>query len=285
VGEVVFVREALDTVNKHLFLPRQSQALGLLWKKAQAEGEPVLRRTLLFLFEQAIPTMTVQNRFQPQGYKQVNKYLPGVYYVPSQHCEISLWYAIEARGERLGRTLAKLGSTRDAGIITTGDAGRLAAPTNCADFIFTDPPFGENIFYADLNIVVESWHRVLTEPPPEAIVDKAKEKGLPEYQQLMHRCFEEYCRALKPGRWMTVVFHNSKNAVWNAIQEAMLAAGFVVADVRTLDKQQGSYRQVTSTAVKQDLVISAYKPTAGWSGASRSPGGRRRGCGSSSAPT
>ena len=68
---------------------------------------------------------------------------------------------------------------------------------------------------------------------------------------------------LKPGRWMTVVFHNSKNAVWNAIQEAMLAAGFVVADVRTLDKQQGSYRQVTSTAVKQDLVISAYKPTHG----------------------
>jgi hypothetical protein len=51
--------------------------------------------------------------------------------------------------------------------------------------------------------------------------------------------------------------------VWNAIQEAMLAAGFVVADVRTLDKQQGSYRQVTSTAVKQDLMVSAYKPNGG----------------------
>ena len=37
----------------------------------------------------------------------------------------------------------------------------------------------------------------------------------------------------------------------------------MVADVRTLDKQQGSYRQVTSTAVKQDLVVSAYKPNGG----------------------
>ena len=37
----------------------------------------------------------------------------------------------------------------------------------------------------------------------------------------------------------------------------------MVADVRTLDKKQGSYRQVTSTAVKQDLVISAYKPNGG----------------------
>ena len=94
-------------------------------------------------------------------------------------------------------------------------------------------------------------------------MDRAKSKGISDYQHLMQRCFEEYRRVLKPGRWMTVVFHNSKNAVWNAIQEAILAAGFVVADVRTLDKQQGSYRQVTSTAVKQDLVISAYKPNHG----------------------
>ena len=41
----------------------------------------------------------------------------------------------------------------------------------------------------------------------------------------MQQCFEEYFRVLKPGRWMTVVFHNSWNAVWNAIQEAMQAAG------------------------------------------------------------
>jgi hypothetical protein len=38
-------------------------------------------------------------------------------------------------------------------------------------------------------------------------------------------------------------------------------AGFVVANVSMLDKQQGSFRAVTTaTAVKQDLVISAYKP-------------------------
>ena len=66
---------------------------------------------------------------------------------------------------------------------------------------------------------------------------------------------------LKPNRWMTVEFHNSQNAVWNAIQEALQKSGFIVADVRTLDKQGSSFKQVTATtAVKQDLVISAYKP-------------------------
>ncbi|WP_323034151.1 DNA methyltransferase [Pararhodobacter sp.] len=132
------------------------------------------------------------------------------------------------------------------------------------DYIFTDPPFGENIYYADLNFLVEAWHGVTTDAKPEAIIDRYKKKALPDYQHLMQRCFAEYQRVLKPGRWMTVVFSNSKAAVWNAIQVALQQAGFVVAEVTALDKVQGSYRQVTSTtAVKQDLVISAYKPNGG----------------------
>jgi hypothetical protein len=155
------------------------------------------------------------------------------------------------------------GFRANAATISTGDCGGFDLPDNSIDYVFTDPPFGENIYYADLNYLVESWHRVFTQPKPEAIIDRARCKNVSAYQRLMTTCFKEYYRVLKPGRWMTVVFHNSKNAVWNAIQEAMLTAGFVVADVRTLDKKQGSFRQITSTATKQDLVISAYKPNGG----------------------
>jgi hypothetical protein len=64
---------------------------------------------------------------------------------------------------------------------------------------------------------------------------------------------------------MTVEFHNSQNSVWNAIQEALQRAGFVIADVRILDKQQQTFKQAnTVAAVKQDLVISAYKPNGGF---------------------
>ncbi len=65
------------------------------------------------------------------------------------------------------------------------------------DYIFTDPPFGENIYYSDLNYLVEAWHRVLTEAKPEAIVDKAKKKDILDYQALMRACFDEYARVLK----------------------------------------------------------------------------------------
>ena len=101
-------------------------------------------------------------------------------------------------------------------ITTAGTTASLGLPDDSVDYVFTDPPFGENIYYADLNFLVESWHRVLTNAAPEAIVDRFKGKGLPEYQRLMQRCFEEYRRVLKPGRWITIVFHNSRNAVWTS---------------------------------------------------------------------
>ena len=164
-------------------------------------------------------------------------------------------------------------------ITSTGMIGsRSLLPNDSVDYVFTDPPFGENLYYADLNYLVESWHGVYTCPDPEAIVDQVRGKSVLGYQHLMEGCFKEYFRTLKPGRWITVVFHNSKNAVWNAIQQGMFAAGFVVADVRTMDKQQRSYRQVTSTAVKQDLVISAYKPNGGLEGRFRLQAGNGRRC-------
>jgi hypothetical protein len=61
---------------------------------------------------------------------------------------------------------------------------------------------------------------------------------------------------------VTIAFHNSRNEVWNALQEALRRAGLVIADVRVLDKGQGTFKQMTTSgAVEKDLAISAYKPS------------------------
>lgn len=248
----------------HFFLPRAAQAMGRLWEKANAHPDARVRKFLLFMVEQALWTASILNRYRPTGFSQVNQYLTGVYYVASQHAECSPSYILDGKLDRLAKTFRPFKTSEAFAAINTGTAARLLLTDSSVDYIFTDPPFGENIYYADLNLLVESWHGVTTDAQPEAIIDKFKNKALPEYQHLMQRCFAEYHRLLKPGRWMTVVFSNSKAAVWNAIQVALQQAGFVVAEVTALDKVQGSYRQVTSTtAVKQDLVISAYKPNGG----------------------
>ena len=102
---------------------------------------------------------------------------------------------------------------------------------------------------------------ITTNNAEEAIINKSQAKNVPEYQELMTRCFSEIYRILKPGRWTTVEFHNSKNAIWTSIQTALGVAGFVIADVRVLNKEKKTINQFTAAGcVDQDLIISAYKP-------------------------
>ena len=119
--------------------------------------------------------------------------------------------------------------------------------------------------YSELNSLLEGWLGVSTNNQPEAIENRVQKKGLPEYRVLMTECFRKAYQTLKPGRWMTVEFSNTKASVWNNIQTALMDAGFIVANVSALDKKKGSFKACTTpTAVKQDLVLSAYKPNGGF---------------------
>ena len=186
--------------------------------------------------------------------------MPNVLYVPSTVAERNIIELLESKMNDICKVYADHKDKKGV-LIQTCSATNTGIPNNSIDYIFTDPPFGANINYSEMNYIWESWLKVKTNNKQEAIINRSQSKTLLEYQSLMTEAFTEFYRVLKPGRWMTVEFHNSLNAVWNAIQEALQRAGFVIADVRTLDKKQGTFKQMTSAAaVKQDLVISAYKP-------------------------
>ena len=248
----------------HLFLPRAKHALAAMWRRVLAVDDLRLRNSLAFFVEQAIPGMSLLNRYGPLHYSQVNRYMAGRIRVLSQHAECTPWYTLTGKLKRLRKAFSPMPSVRDTSIMTTGDCSRISLPNNSVDYVFTDPPFGSNLAYGELNFLGESFFRVFTNRVPEAIVSRTQKKEIFDYQAMIRDCFVEYHKALKPGRWMTVVFHNSKNSIWNAIQDALSAAGFVVADVRVMDKGQGTFNQVNAgRAVKQDLVISAYRPSEG----------------------
>lgn len=256
---------------EHLYSDRSLVALSRLWTWTAEEPDPALRRALKFWIEQAFWGLSWMNRYQALqqgklGGSQVNRQMTGVYYISSLISECTPRYNLEGSNPKRGKksTLAKLWKSVPGNAeirITTGDASSLPLDDESVDYIFVDPPFGANIPYADLALVIEAWHGVYTAPEREAIVDKARGKGNEEYADLMAACFREFARVLKPGRWMTVEFSNSSNTVWGALQNALGSAGFVIADTRVLDKSQDSYRQATAVnAVKQDLMISCYKP-------------------------
>jgi hypothetical protein len=246
----------------HFYTKRNLWVLWVLTGKVATHSHKRGKAFLRFLFEQWVIGFSLLNRYSPHHYSQNNRNLSGTLYVGSQISEVSPRYAFPEKIKRLVGAFADYRPTSTS-LISTADTSISNLKNQAVDYIFTDPPFGGNLMYSELNFLWEAWLRVFTNNKPEAIENKVQGKGLPEYQRLMTECFKEYYRVLKPGRWMTVEFHNSKNSVWNSIQEALQTAGFVIADVRTLDKKQGSFKQVTSAnAVKQDLVISCYKPNA-----------------------
>ncbi|KMQ51969.1 DNA methylase [Chitinispirillum alkaliphilum] len=246
----------------HFYSKRGLWVLGCAYQKTRELPENI-RRYILFTVQQAVQGFAKISRYVPTHFSQVNQYLSGTLYIGSQVVDISLPYILEGKINRLASLLKKANSSFNT-VITTQDSSCFKKPENSYDYIFIDPPFGANLNYSELNFLWESWLKVWTNNEPEAIENSVQGKGAAEYRTLMAACFKEAYRVLKPGRWMTVEFSNTKASVWNSIQTALTEAGFIVANVSALDKKQGSFKAVTTpTAVKQDLVISAYKPNGG----------------------
>ena len=136
------------------------------------------------------------------------------------------------------------------------------------DYVFTDPPFGSNIFYSDMNLFQEAWLGKTTDHTREAVVHttgKRKNGSGERYEELLRKAFSEAFRVLKPGRYMSVVFGNSSGRIWSLVQRALRDAGFKAspAHVAILDKGQRSVKGLNSGSegvVTVDLIVTMQKP-------------------------
>ena len=200
-----------------------------------------------------------ERRVKNSGLGWVNAGVAGTLYISSMPAEQSVIFYLK---KRLKKYQSSSNLSKERILIGTSSAGQKKITNSFVDYIFTDPPFGANLMYSELNFLWESWLKLKTNNSKEAIENKVQGKGFSDYTQLMTESFQEYYRILKPGKWMTVEFSNTNAGIWNGIQTALQRAGFIVANVAALDKKQGSFKAVTTTtAVKQDLVISCYKPS------------------------
>jgi DNA modification methylase len=241
---------------QHLFTRRNLLILSKIYSKLKNKLE-------IFAFTGMVTRSTKQARFLVNYYFHggggwVGTNLSGTLYIPSLRIEVIPTFTFKNRIE----ALKALPLRRNNPISTQSASSLPNIADNSIDYIFTDPPFGSNIMYSELNLPHEEWLRVRTNNSKEAIENRSQKKTTLEYQEIMSVVFREYYRILKHGKWITVEFSNTSAAVWNGIQTALQKAGFIIANVSGLDKKQGSFNAVTNaTSVKQDLVISCYKPS------------------------
>lgn len=271
-GEIPFMHETHQRRNwaaigstheHHMYTQKTLICYSLLFDMAKNLPEEYADR-FRFLLTSCFNRTTKLVRYMAQ-YKEKNVGpLSGTLYTTSIYGEINPFVVLKSRLQKMKKAYiddsVEQFCTENV-IISTQSSSTIDLPDDCIDYVFVDPPFGDNLMYSELNYFTDMWLRVYEKNDKEAIINRAQNKEINDYQRLMTECFTELYRILKPNRWITIEFHNSKNAVWNALQQTVQRAGFIIADVRTLDKKKGTTKQMSYTStVKQDLVISAYKP-------------------------
>ena len=254
---------------RDMYTDRNRLALALLWKAILEEPDERIRRALAFAFTNTAWHGTRMRRFNARG---GHRPLTGTLYVPQLSSEVNV---LQVMRKKIRQLISYYGAFRSRAAEAPHVMARTATDLSwisdgSVDYVFTDPPFGSNIFYADCNLIWESWLGRVTNPALEAVVNRSLSladggKTLNDYKELMAASMREMARVLKSGGWATVVFHNTDSAVWHAIREAASSAGFEFHEASSLDRKQQSHKGYKGRGGREnvahfDIVMNLRKP-------------------------
>jgi putative DNA methylase len=162
--------------------------------------------------------------------------------------------------------------------VSRGSATSLPWPGASFDAVITDPPYYDNVPYADISDFFYVWlkrtighlypEHFATEGTPkkqEAVADAvrhggSKEKARAAYEEMMAQSFREAHRVLKPGGQMTVVYAHKTTLGWSTLVDALRGAGFTVTEAWPLDTEMASrLRGMDSAALASSIFLVARK--------------------------
>jgi putative DNA methylase len=168
--------------------------------------------------------------------------------------------------------------------VERGSATRMPYADEMLDAVITDPPYYDNVPYADISDFFYVWlkrsvgplypaHFATSNTPKkaEAIADAGRHAGdwnaaKIAYEQMMAETFSEACRALKPDGQMAVVYAHKTTLGWSTLVEALRRAAFTVTEAWPLDTEfSGRLRSYESAALASSIFLVARKraPSAG----------------------
>lgn len=195
----------------------------------------------------------------------------GTYYIPSIFKELVSIKSVSTKVRTISDAQAELNLNSTDFFISTETAQALKLSANSVDYIFTDPPYAGNIQYGELNFIWEAWLGFDTHwHDEEIIINEIRGKNETDWANDMRRAMSECFRVLKPGRTISLCYHDTDEGTWSLIQDIMAEAGFVPEKsdfALFIDTGQKSYNQLTADKVnKRDLVINFRKPKPGETG-------------------
>ncbi|SHE31120.1 Adenine-specific DNA methylase, contains a Zn-ribbon domain [Desulforamulus putei DSM 12395] len=167
--------------------------------------------------------------------------------------------------------------------ITQGSAANLHhIPDNTIHAIVVDPPYYDNVMYAELSdffyvwmkrtlgdIYPEAFSDELTNKDDEAVANPARFRGFDvspaelarqDYQQKMQLCFQEMYRVLRPDGVLTIMFTHKKVDAWDTLATALISAGFeITASWPVHTESEHSLHQARKNAAASTILLVCRK--------------------------
>ncbi|WP_433873604.1 DNA methyltransferase [Saccharopolyspora sp. CA-218241] len=250
-------KNGLTTVDS-FYSPRNLAVLGTLRQKIDTVPDERIRSKLLFAFTGCLTRASKRyqwSRKRPLNAANANYYVAPVFY------EWNVFDLFERKVTSAARADEWINEKRNGGLFSAeadaidvtyeiGSAEAINLPDDSIDYVFMDPPFGSNLFYADMALFQEGWLGHFTDAAQEAVVDRSRgtSRSSTRYERLLTNALHECKRVLRPHGRISMVFGNSSGKVWALVQRAVAAAGLRINpdELVILNKGQRSVKGLAS---------------------------------------
>jgi putative DNA methylase len=164
------------------------------------------------------------------------------------------------------------------GIVMRGSATEIPLADASIDAVVTDPPYYDNVPYADISDFFYVWLKrtvghlyrdhlsgPLTPKKAEAIAEPMRHAGSLDkakraYENMMAKSFSDAHRVLKPGGAITIVYAHKTTLGWATLVDALRSAGFIVTEAWPLQTERaGRLRAMDSAALSSSIFLVARK--------------------------
>lgn len=233
----------------HFYTARNYIVMSKLWKLAETYPEKISDALKLLLLSYNASHCTLMTRVVAK--KNAKDFIltsaqSGVLYISKLPVEKNILLGLKRKVKPFAETYAKLQNCTGQITIHNGSSTKMKENNDSIDFVFTDPPFGDFIPYAEVNQINELWLPEVTNRKDEVIISASQGKDVFTYQELLTQVFSEINRVLKPNHYASIVFHAAKAKVWDVFSEAITGARLQIVHTNILDKTQASFKQVVS---------------------------------------
>lgn len=153
-------------------------------------------------------------------------------------------------------------------IVMNGSAANVALHDKSVDITCWDPPYYNNVQYAELsdyfyvwqkrtlkNFYPEFFSRLMTNKNDEAVANPVRAGSVKEaektYEDLMGEIFKEIRRVTKDDGIMTMMFTHKSQDAWETLTRALIVNGWVITSTFPVDSE------FTSALNQKDLAAAA----------------------------